>query len=207
MKVAVIGATGRTGRLVVDEARRRGHEVIACTRRPGLLADVDELTTIVEGDASDPATVRRALAGAEAVISTVPGGNRAHPHAAEELTTAIVSAMREYDVARLVVTSAYPVVGDRPRLPMWVLRRLLRTAYADVARMEQIVAGSNLDWTIARLNRLIDGPASGALRASPELLDHPAPISRRDVATFLVGLLESPGAVRNALNVTTAARA
>jgi uncharacterized protein YbjT (DUF2867 family) len=115
--------------------------------------------------------------------------------------------MREYDVARLVVTSAYPVVGDRPRLPMWVLRRLLRTAYADVARMEQIVAGSNLDWTIARLNRLIDGPTSGALSASPELLDHPAPISRRDVATFLVGLLESPAAVRNALNVTTAARA
>jgi uncharacterized protein YbjT (DUF2867 family) len=205
MKVAVIGATGRTGRLVVDEARRQGHEVIACTRRPGLLADVDELTTIVEGDASDPATLRRALA--EAVISTVPGGKRTHPHAAEEVTTAIVSAMREYDVARLVVTSAYPVVGDRPRLPMWILRRLLRTAYADVARMEQIVAGSNLDWTVARLNRLNDGPAAGALRASPELLDHPAPISRRDVATFLVGLLESPGAVRNALNVTTAARA
>jgi hypothetical protein len=90
---------------------------------------------------------------------------------------------------------------------MWILRRLLRTAYADVARMEQVVAGSNLDWTIARLNRLIDGPGVGALRASPELLDHPAPISRRDAATFLVGLLESPGAVRNALNVTSAARA
>ena len=98
--------------------------------------------------------------------------------------------MREYDVARLVVTSAYPVVGDRPRLPMWVLRRLPRNPYADVARMEQIVAGSNLDRT-----------------TSPELLDHPAPISRRDVAALLVGLLESPGAVRNALNVTTAARA
>ncbi|HEY0691224.1 MAG TPA: NAD(P)-binding oxidoreductase [Kribbella sp.] len=143
-----------------------------------------------EGDAGDPATLRRALPGADAVISTVPGGNRAHPHAAEEVTTAIVSAMREYDVARLVVTSAYPVVGDRPRLPMWVLRRLPWNPYADVARMEQIVAGSNLDRT-----------------TSPELLDHPAPISRRDVAALLVGLLESPGAVRNALNVTTAARA
>jgi hypothetical protein len=105
----------------------------------------------------------------------VPGGNRANPHISEEVTTAIVSAMGEYDVARLVVTSAYPLVGDR--LPRWILRRLLRTAYADVARMEQIVAGSNLDWTIARLNRLIDGPAAGALDASAELLDHPAPIS------------------------------
>lgn len=128
MKVAVIGATGRTGRLIVDEARPQG-----------------------------------------------ASGN------------------------------AYPVVGERPPLPIWILRRLLRTRTS--LGWSRLLLEATSTGPIARLSRLTDGPAVGALHASPELLEHPAPISRRDVATLLVGLLESPGAVSNALNVTTAARA
>ncbi|MFH8336359.1 NAD(P)-dependent oxidoreductase [Streptomyces sp. AM6-12] len=34
MRIAVLGATGRVGRLVVEQALRRGHEVVALVRRP-----------------------------------------------------------------------------------------------------------------------------------------------------------------------------
>jgi len=61
-------------------------------------------------------------------------------------------------VRRVAMISAYPIVGIRPRLPIAVLRFVFAESYADAAEMEQILAGSDLDWTVLRLNRLTDGP-------------------------------------------------
>ena len=65
MRIAVIGSTGRTGRLLVAQALDRGHEVIALARTPERHADLAEETArapalrIVAADVAEPAGVRR----------------------------------------------------------------------------------------------------------------------------------------------------
>jgi uncharacterized protein YbjT (DUF2867 family) len=196
--IVIFGATGRTGRLAVARAAGEGHHVVAFTRGT---KPPDGVSAVVTGDPRDPRAVRKALDGADAVISTLPGGNRRLPHLATEATSTIIAAMTGLGVRRLVVTSAYPIVADRPRLAMALLRRLLATPYADVAAMEGLVSHSDLDWTIVRLNRLTDGPATGDLTMSDALLARPRALSRADAAALLVRTALDPALSRTAVNV------
>jgi uncharacterized protein YbjT (DUF2867 family) len=204
MRIVVLGATSRTGLLLLAEAQRRGHQIVAFTRRPEALPDSPALAAVVRGDGRDPGALAGALAGADAAISLLPGGGRAEPHLAATAARALSTAMARAGVGRLVVVSAYPVAGDRPRLPVWILRRVLAVPYADVAQMEQIITASGLDWTIARLNRLTSKPATGAITTSTGLLARPRPHSRADTAAVLLDLAERPAPARDAVNITGA---
>ncbi|NRQ32201.1 SDR family oxidoreductase [Nonomuraea sp. NN258] len=200
MRIAVVGATSRTGLHLLAEAARRGHEVAAATRRPGALP-ADTPARTVTGDGRDPRVVTEVIAGADAVIAIVNGGDRADPHRAEHVLRTVTAAMAAEGVRRLVVTSAYPIVGERPRLAIWLLNRLLATSYADVRAMEALVRATDLDWTIARLNRLTDKPPTGRVTCSGDLLDSPRPMSRADSAAALLDLAESRERGRTAVNL------
>ena len=63
---------------------------------------------------------------------------------------------------------------------------MLATSYADARDMEQAVGASDLDWTIARLTRLTDRPATGAVVVRRELPAKPRALARTDVANTLV---------------------
>lgn len=203
MRVTIFGSTGRTGRLVVREGLRRGHEITAFTRRPHLLEpSTSGLGRVVEGDARDPVAVSEAVTGTEAVIAIIGAASRRGPFHAAEAGKVITRAMTDAGARRLVFTSAYPLVADRPRLPVWMLHRLLAASYADLAEMEQIVMSSELDWTIARLNRLTDKPPQGQLMVSRHLLRKPSALSRSDVALVLVDLVETDNYLRAAVNIS-----
>ncbi|WP_154402180.1 NAD(P)-dependent oxidoreductase [Ornithinimicrobium cavernae] len=221
MRVTVIAAAGRLGRVVVDEALLRGHEVTGLARQPDRVTDVcrertDSSTgsgpgvavdrlTLVAGDARDGDAVRRAVAGADAVISTVSGGSRTDPHRAAEATLSLVRALQSEGVRRLVLTSAYPIVARRPVLVMALLRRTFATAYADAARAEEVVRGSALDWTIVRLNRLVDGPPVGPPTLAAAAVP-PRSLTRVDTARLLLDLAEGQEWVSAAVNVGGARR-
>lgn len=201
MRLAVLAATSRTGLLLLDQATARGHSVVAFTRRPQELpTTTPPITAVRDGFAAD--TMRSALTNVDTVISLLPGGDRREPNLATDVTRTLLTAMTENGVKRLVMVSAYPMVADRPRLPVWLLRRLLTVPYADNARAEQLVRGSDLDWTIVRLNRLTDKPATGAIATTTGLFATPRPHSRADAATVLLDLAADPDAVRSAINVS-----
>src|ERR1700755_551057 len=73
MKLLVLGATGKTGQLVLAAARRAGHDLTVLVRDPARLPSTDGLT-VLTGDASSAADVTRASSGQDAVISVVGGG-------------------------------------------------------------------------------------------------------------------------------------
>jgi putative NADH-flavin reductase len=202
MRITVFGSTSRTGRHVLLQGLRRGHAITAFTRRPQTLDDPSALAAVVYGDARDPVAVGRAIEGAEAVITIINGGTRKDPHRYADACRTITRAMTEGGVKRLVVTSAYPIVATEPRLAMALLRRLLATPYADVAAMEEIVSTSSLEWTIVRLNRLTNAPATGNVIVSPGLLAKARPISRADVAATLLDLAQDTATARSAINVS-----
>ncbi len=198
MNVTVFGATGRTGGHVVAEALRRRHRVTAFTRQQ---ADIADVARVVRGDGRDPEAVTTAVDGADGVIAVVAARSRKGPHHTAAVARVIVDAMARTGASRLITSSAYPIVADRPRIPVALLRWLLADAYADTAEMERLVSASGLDWTVVRLNRLLDGPARGDARLSTGLLDRAGPITRADVAATLLDLAETGEHSRTAVNL------
>jgi putative NADH-flavin reductase len=205
VRITAFGATGRTGRHLLAEGLRRGHQITAFTRRPDALADPAALAGVVVGDARDPAAVRKAVDGAEAVISTIGAERRRGPYPVAEATAVIAEVMADLGVRRLVVTSPYGMVAERPRLLAPLLRRWLAAAFADASAMERAIAASDLDWTVVRLPLLTDRPARGRFRTSGELFaTGPYPLARADAAAALLDVAEAGAFARTAINVAAA---
>lgn len=201
MRLTVFGATGRTGSHVVSQAIAHGHQITAFTRRPEALEDPGSVAQVVVGDGRDPQAVVEAVAGADAVIAILAPRSPRGPHHVAEVARVIARAMGEAGVRRLVITSAYPLVARSPKVPLAVLRFLLAATFADARAMEEMVAASDLDWTIARLNRLTDGPSRGGVRVTPRPFDKPSALTRRDAAATLLSLAEDANHARGAVNV------
>ncbi len=202
MKLTVFGSSGRTGGHVLSQGIQRGHRITAFTRRPDAPPRASELAAVVHGDGRDPDAVTRAVTGADAVIAIIAPAARSGPHETAQVAEVIVASMTAAGARRLVITSAYPLVGNRPRVPVAILRVALRASYADLAQMERIVSGSDLDWTIARLNRLFDRPPGGKVIVTRDLLSLPAGISRSDAAAALLDLAETSTYARSPVNIS-----
>ncbi len=206
MKLLVFGATGGTGRALLDQGLAQGHQVMAFVRNPAVLAARPWLT-IVEGDVTDAAAVGRAVAGHDAVLSALgprsgqygvlPGG-----------VQNIVAAMRQAGVRRLIHVSSFGV-GDSREQMGWVARQIvvplfLRKALDEKEIEEGIIRASDLDWIIARPGGLEDGPRTGVYRCITdphEKVGQPR-IARADVADFMLQNLADERFVRRAVGLT-----
>jgi len=205
MKIAVIGSTGRTGRLVIEEGIRRQHAMTAFTRRPDALADIPGLRAVVQGDGRNLEDIRRAVRGQDAVISIVAPEGRGPTTVISDVTRAELTAMQEAGVRRLVTVSVSAIEGHRPWILINLVRWILRKTYADVAAMKQLVTSSGLDWTIVRPPYLSNGPTTGRVRSQAggkDLAHGPYHISRRDLAATLLNLAEDSRHVGEVLLVS-----
>jgi putative NADH-flavin reductase len=190
--ILVLGATGGTGRLIVNQAVARGYEVTALVRSAEKAGDLKGANLVV-GDARDEAALRKALKGQDAVISAL--GTPASPFRKVTLlstaTRSLVSAMQAEQVSRLVAITGMGagdsaghggVVFDRLIFPL-----LLRKVYADKNRQEAIIQDSRLDWVLVRPSVLNDKPGGHTLRALTDLSGfHGGTIARADVARFVL---------------------
>ena len=184
MNLVVLGATGGTGRLVVEQALAAGHTVTALVRSPEKLATSQPNLRVVTGSATDVESVAGAMEGADAVISTLGGGGSV----IADSTAAIVAAARQAGVRRVIVLSSWLVERDR-------MSTLLRLASGvamgglikDKSAGEKLLRQSDLDWTIVYASTLGDGPATGST-ILPEGANWSMSqrISRADVATRLI---------------------
>jgi putative NADH-flavin reductase len=207
MKVLVVGATGRTGRLLTRGALERGHQVTALARAPEKLGDLAGRVRVVAGDVLDGGVVSDAVDGQTAVLVALGVARSRRAPAVNALGTLnVIRSMQRYGVRRLVVLSAGGTAPGRdPNLP-WVFDRVLKplllgAAYADLRRMETSVRTSELDWTIVRVSgALTNGPARGAYRAEPGYsLPGGRSISRADVAEYMLDQLTLTGDIGHAV--------
>lgn len=194
MRLLVIGAAGRTGRLVVEQAVGRGHTVTALARRTQRVPDLGHPHRVVEGDASDPATVARAADGQDGVLCAV--GSSA-------ILRALLPALAEAGVSRLVMTSSRSIVGTRPRLLLDLVWWRFREAYADLARAEGMLEASGTRWSIVRATMLRDGPTQGAAHRDFEAdaTGGRWTLRRTDYAAVLLDVLQEEAMVGRAVGV------
>jgi putative NADH-flavin reductase len=204
MNLAVFGATGRTGRHVVDQALAAGHTVRALARDPAKLPAGHERLTVVQGDVLDPAKVEQVVAGVDAVVSVLGHAPNAPKDVLTVATEHILTAMRTHGVRRLVSLTGAGVADrhDRPRLwnkaISWLLARLQPELLADSERQAELIRASDRDWVIVRAPRLTDRPRKGSYRVGMVGQGTGALISRADAADFLLKQVEDTRYLRQA---------
>jgi putative NADH-flavin reductase len=221
MKLTIIAATGGVGRELLEQAVAAGHDVTAVVRNPGKLSrEVRAVTT--DMSAPDPEAMESAVAGTDAVLSGLGPHSNSDAGVASRGIRAIVAAMRATSVRRIVVVSAAPVSTvaspSRPNPPKhdpgdgFFMRYLFSKiagarfgkVYADLALMEDVLAGSGLDWTVVRPPQLIDKPLTGRYRtAYGQNIRGGFSVPRADVAQFMLRVLGQPETIHQVIGIAS----
>jgi putative NADH-flavin reductase len=170
MKLTVFGATGGTGKQVVEQALAAGHEVTALARDPGKLGIQHPKLRVVKGSLSDAAALEQAVSGVDAVISALGPRSNDPVFEISQGMEKVVAAMKKCGVKRLVMTAGMGVAapGDQPNIINKAIGAMLALAAKNVAedmrRAVAIAQASGLDWTVLRAPRLSDRPGGRPLK-------------------------------------------
>lgn len=198
MNIVLLGANGRTGRLVIKQALAGGHTVTGLVRSADSLGEFQHDRLMVQvGDVTDPTFLTQVFPGHDAVISTVGPRTprKAHCRIYSDSAAAIVAAMRATGVKRVLVTSTallFPPSGVFDR----VLRMIAKNNQNAAAVMEATIRDADLDYTFARPGFLSDGDDPGYMVKQGAKQSGGRSVSRLALANFLVTELERPAHMR-----------
>ena len=208
MKILILGITGRTGKLIAEEALKRGHNVTGIARDKSKVSFRN--IEIIEGNPYDYETVEKAIIGCESVISTLnifPQTQGLFSKVKTPLDSMSVSIkntvnlMEKNGIKRIVVMTAMGVGDSYKELPgffaFMVKVTNIKYAYADHDLQEKILENSSLDWTVVRpvglndknnnLSILNNLAGEGKIKSM---------ISRNAVAHFILDCIENGQFIR-----------
>jgi uncharacterized protein YbjT (DUF2867 family) len=194
MKVVVFGSTGQTGRELVKQLVAAGHTVTAFARTLSKVDTYSGKVTVIQGDAKDPISIRKAVDGQDAVFHAVAQRYVKKDDLQTVFAGYLVQAMQSAKVDRLIVLSAWGsgTSADQAKLFMKIIRyTFLRNVFKDKADAENIILNSPLNYTLVRPGLLQNGAAQGGVKASLTKDGLKVPIRRADVAAFMIAQLDN----------------
>jgi putative NADH-flavin reductase len=183
VRITVFGASGKTGRLVVDQGLERGHEIAAFVRDASWLQRSHERLEVVEGDARDPEAAAPALRGSDAVISVISLARPQDEPQHSDATRVIVEAAKAEGARRIVVTANNHVFHDDEVPPE------LAVFAREHRRNRDLMHASGLDWTIIASPTLGDEPATDQYSAALDEKAAGKRAAREDLATAALDAL------------------
>jgi len=192
MRIAVLGANGRTGRAFVNTAIRAGHDIRAGVHSGGFR--FSEGVVVVPCDATNPVDVANLTQGCDAVVSLI-GHRHRSPSSLQTISTDnIIQAMEKQGIKRLISLTGTGVrcAGDRITLSDRILNTSIRLIdpqrVVDGIEHAELIKKSDVDWTVLRVLKLQNG------RQRPYILRPNGPtklfVSRLEVADALMTILE-----------------
>ena len=196
MKIIVFGANGGIGSKVVEQALEEGHQVTAVVRRPASISIQHPQLKVVQGDVLKPDTIQAAMAGQDAVISSLGVTINEPTTVYSQGVANIIRAMQANGVQRLMCISASgldPGPLYQKIIAKLFLWRAFKHSYTDLVRMEAIVNASSVNWTIVRPPRLTDKERTGHYKiAINKHLANGLMLSRADTADYMLKHLNDP---------------
>jgi len=199
VKVALYGATGKSGSRILKELVARGHRVIALVRDPAKVSQPDPAVRIAQDDLSDPKKIAAAIDGAEAVISAYAPPQH-DPDSLVGVTRRQVEALGPRGKARLVVVGGAGGLLIAPGVTLvdsgYLPAAVLPIAKAHI-RALNVLRESPIDWTyFAPAAYFEPGQRTGSFRLGKDELiandRQESRISMEDYAVALVDELERP---------------
>lgn len=208
----MFGANGPTGRLLTKLALDEDHDVVAFTRRPHAFPIEHQRLEVAAGDVHDRGVVTSAIEGTDAVVSTLGVPFAKTPVTVYSDGSAnIIAGMDAAGTNRLVCVSS-SAVGPHPEplggfifekiMQPYVVNKLGKTVYDDMGRMEAMVSGTDLAWTIVRPSGLFEAPAVSAYSVAIDHIGYRF-TARIDLADCLLHLAVSDTYVRATVAVAT----
>ena len=194
MRLAVFGASGRTGRLVVEQAAARSDAVLAIVR-----SEPDpELRSVARTqipDLLDRADVGSALTGADAIVWAIgPVADVTTRDVSDAMLTA-VEAMRDAGVHRIVATANGSVLTDAE-----VTGRYANVA-AEHRRNLATLRSSGLAWTVVAAPYLRDDPPNGRVETAVDTKVAGRFLTRADLARCLIDAVAQPEWIGHVVSV------
>lgn len=190
MKIAIFGASGRTGILTVYQALNKGHLVTALARKPSSVTIQHKNLRVIQGDILEYEKVKQAVEGQDVIISALGVESRKPTTVLSEGTRNILRAMEECNVSRFICMSSAGILGNDAGILFGkiIMPLFLKQVFIDKVRQMKIIQEANLDWVIVRPTSLTDAPKTGKYKITLG-----PPVSRRipraDVADFMLKLM------------------
>jgi putative NADH-flavin reductase len=207
MKVLVIGAGGKSGRLIVEKALAAGHTVTAFvhTAEDAQKHPFPEDVTVVAGDVRNRSLLQSAMQGCNGVIDAIGGTTPFLDTDLESSAAKVVLEVMEQTGAKRLVVISVLGAGESKGQAGFLYEHLmmpvfLRGALKDKNAMEGEVRQSHVEWVLVRPPILSDSDATGSVRIVPPG-ETAHKITRADLAQFLVDQLTSDKFLRQAVTV------
>ena len=208
-RLLIVGATGGTGRRLIEQALERGYEVTALVRNPSRLQVEHQQLKVVQGDVLDYDSVEAAVRGQEAVISALGHKRFFYPtRILSEGTGNLLRAMQTHGVPRLVCETSLGTGDSAGRMGLYytlfVIPVILPFYYWDKTRQERLIAASTTEWIIVRPGVLSNARKRGTYRHGHHIGSFilTVRISRADVADFMLNQVEDDMYLRTAPGVS-----
>ena len=206
MKIAIFGATGKTGIEVIKQAVDAGHEVTVMVRDAKRLPRFTKEIKVITGDFNDKLAVQSTVKGQDAVICTL-GSRELYKNTGfrDFATRVIMEAMNEERVKRFVVMSSMGIGeswNDIPAFTKLLFKVVMPAARKDHEAQEAAVKASLLDWTIIRPSGLTDQQEVTTYEFGKIISPKSSRISRANVADLMLKVLESNSHIHEALVIS-----
>jgi len=204
--IIVFGASGGTGLEVVEQALEAGHHVTVLLRHPDKFSIRHEQLRVIQGDVLQPQTYENLFFG---VISCLGTRNREPTTVYSEGMMNILTGMQKVDVTRIICLSAGAVVVP-PNATFvmkfvikYILQRLFKYSYADMLKMETVLKHSELNWTVIRPPRLLNGDKTGIYRTIiNDYLPNMSSLKRADLAHYIIHHLDDEKTFKNRVEIS-----
>ena len=207
MKLFILGATGKTGGVLVADAVPRGHHVTTFGRS-AFSGPYKAQILNISGNPMSEAELADALPGNDAVLSVLGTRGLGATSVLEDSSRATVAAMSQAGVRRLIILSSALLDSHIGLINRIVSRTILRHFSSDQRAMERIVTASDLDWTVLRPPRMSDsapdGPSTAMLGEPPD--GSGMLITKEEVARVVLDTVENRRYVRKVVHIRGGSR-
>ncbi|PDZ08361.1 hypothetical protein CON70_28425 [Bacillus pseudomycoides] len=172
MKICIFGATGRVGSQLMKLALQDSHDITVLVRDQNKLMMRHDKLHIVEGDVLQGNDVKKALKGAELVLSALgTDGNRTLSNS----IPSIIKHMGKEGVKRIITIGTAGILQARTNQKIYRFqseesKRKTTTAAEDHLAAYVALKNSGLCWTIVCPTHLIDGEETGIYRTETDML-------------------------------------
>jgi putative NADH-flavin reductase len=205
MKLLILGATGRTGKLILTEALQQGFEINCLVREPEKITISHEILKLYQGSPEHISELENAMQGCNGIISALnisrktdfPWSKlRTPPKFLSDVMNNVISLSKKNNIERLIVCSAWGVAETEQEIPFWfrwfIKNSNIGVAYEDHERQERIIKSSDLKWTIIRPTGLTNFKKDKKIIESYNNIPKPKlTVSRKNVAKFMVNALSN----------------
>ena len=214
MKILLLGATGRTGKHIIEEAVKRGHKISAIARNPEKLKDFT--IDITQGSPYDYETVENAITGCEAVINTLNVSRKSDnpwaPLAApkdmiSKSASNAIKAMGKIGIKRFVALSTLGAGRSWKNIP-FILKLIvsasnLKYAFRDHGKQEELLENSSVDYTICRAPMLSDKRNDrGTVSTREGTPPASRVLDRNSAAEFFLDIIENNEHIRETISLS-----